>query len=188
MRDPGQVRRRAARRRQRWCRGVCTGRLNRRDTVRPVVHARHPETGGEATVRDTAARLLKRGPGRRGQAGGDRPRHGGADLLRPRAARRRSRDRQDDSRACDRPVGRGCHIRAAAMHAGPAAHRHHGSLDLQPTLARVRVPRRAGVRQRGARRRGQPCDAAHAVGVARSDGRAPGDGRRVTRVLPRHSS
>ena len=35
-----------------------------------------------------------------------------------------------------------------------------------------------GLRERRARRRGQPRDAAHAVGAARGDGRAPGDGRR----------
>ena len=51
-------------------------------------------------------------------------------------------------------------------------------LGLQPADARVRVPAGADLRERRARRRDQPRDAEDAVGAARGDGRAAGDGRR----------
>src|SRR3954471_20269219 len=44
--------------------------------------------------------------------------------------------------------------------------------------AMPRLPRGARLRERRPRRRGDPRDAAHAVGAARGDGRAAGDGRR----------
>ena len=64
------------------------------------------------------------------------------------------------------------------MHARPAADRRHRPLGLRPARARLRVPARAGVRERRARRRDQPRDAEDAVGAARGDGRAAGDDRR----------
>ena len=53
-----------------------------------------------------------------------------------------------------------------------------GPLGLRPEDAELRVPRRADLRQRRPRRRDQPGDAEDAVGAARGDGRASGDGRR----------
>ena len=61
--------------------------------------------------------------------------------------------------------------------------------DLQPTdvtglsvfdqqVAELRVPAGPDLRERRPRRRDQPRDAEDAVGAARGDGRAPGDGRR----------
>ena len=83
----------------------------------------------------------------------------------------------------------GRHVRAHPVHARPAADRRHRALDLQPADARVRVPARSGLRERRARRRDQPRDAADAVGAARGDGGAPGDGRRcharAARAVPR---
>ena len=72
--------------------------------------------------------------------------------------------------------GRGRH--AHPVHARPAADRRDRALDLQPEDARVRVPAGADLRERRARRRDQPRDAEDAVGAARGDGRAAGDGRR----------
>ena len=77
---------------------------------------------------------------------------------------------------------------AHPVHARPAADRRHRPLDLQPARARLRVPRRAGVRERRARRRDQPRDAEDPVGAARGDGRAAGDGRRRPRGARRTRS
>ena len=71
------------------------------------------------------------------------------------------------------------------VHARPPADRHHRPLDLGPEDARVRVSRRSGVRERPPRRRGEPRAPQGAVGAARGDGRAAGDGRRRYASSPR---
>ena len=79
-----------------------------------------------------------------------------------------ARSRQHRGR---RPVAR-------PVHARPAADRRDRALRLQPEDARVRVPARPAVREHHPRRRDQPRDAEDAVGAARGDGGATGDGRR----------
>ena len=61
---------------------------------------------------------------------------------------------------------------------GPAADRHHRALGLESEHARVRVPRRAGLRERPPRRRDQPGAAEGPVRAPRRHGGVPGDGRR----------
>ena len=72
------------------------------------------------------------------------------------------------------------------VHAGPAADRRHGPLDLRPEDARLRVPPGPDLRQRRPRRRDQPSHAEDAVRAARGDGGAPGDGRRSRRASCRY--
>ena len=81
-------------------------------------------------------------------------------------------------------------FRAGPVHARPAARRRHRHLGVQPGDRRVGVPRRAGVRERAARRRGEPRVAPHPGRAARTDGGAPGHDRRrdapaARAVLPR---
>ena len=64
------------------------------------------------------------------------------------------------------------------VHARPAADGHHRAFDLEPAGSRLRVPRRSRLRERAARRRGEPRAAEGAVGAARGDGRAAGHRRR----------
>ena len=64
------------------------------------------------------------------------------------------------------------------MHARPAARRRHRHVGVRPAHRRVGVPGRADLRQRRARRRGEPRVAPHAGRAARADGGAPGHGRR----------
>ncbi len=116
--------------------------------------------------------------GRARQARRGRARARVARLRGPRAARGRAGNREDGARPRDRPDDRGGDRRAHPVHARPPAHRRHRPGDLQPEDTRLRVPARAGLRQRPARRRDQPGDAEDAVGAARGDGRAPGDGGR----------
>ena len=125
-----------------------------------------------------------------------------AKLARERRDRRAGQDRADQARArrARVPAGtcssRTCPARrrrcspdrsrarsrvprvAGPVHARHPADRRHRLVRLRPADARVRVPPRAGVRERPARRRDQPRDAEDAVGAARGDGRASGDGRR----------
>ena len=83
----------------------------------------------------------------------------------------------------------GADRRAHPVHARPPADRRHRAVRVRPAGARVRVPPRAGLRERPARRRDQPRDAEDAVGAARGDGRAPGDRRRGhARACRRRSS
>ena len=68
--------------------------------------------------------------------------------------------------------------------------RRHRHLGVRPGHRRVGVPSRADLRQRRARRRGEPRVAAHAGRAARADGGAPGHRRRrdapaARSVLPR---
>ena len=72
----------------------------------------------------------------------------------------------------------GARTRPDPVHARPAAERRDRPLRLQPARAGLRVPRGPDLRQRRPRRRDQPRDAEDAVGSARGDGRAAGDGRR----------
>ena len=64
------------------------------------------------------------------------------------------------------------------MHARPAADGRDRPLRLRPEDAGLRVPARADLRERRARRRDQPRDAEDAVRAPRGDGRVPGHGRR----------
>ena len=96
-------------------------------------------------------------------------------MRRPRAARGRAGHREDGAGAHDRAHDRGRVDRAYPVHAGPAADGRHGPLGVRPADARLRVQTRADLRERRARRRGEPGDAKDAVGAARGDGRAPGD-------------
>ena len=95
-----------------------------------------------------------------------------------RPVRGRSRHGEDRARACDRADDLGRRVLAHPVHAGPAADRRHRALHLQPADAGLRVPAGADLRERHPRRRDQPRDAEDAVGAARGDGGAAGDGRR----------
>ena len=92
--------------------------------------------------------------------------------------RGRARRRQDVAREGDRPFDRRL-VAARAVHARPAAVRHHRRLGLGPRPRRLRVPARRRVRQRRARRRDQPRVAEDAVGAPRVDGGTPGQRRRA---------
>ena len=76
------------------------------------------------------------------------------------------------------------------VHARPAADRRHGAVDLEPRAARSSSSRPGRCsRNVLARRRDQPGAPEGAVGAARGDGRAPGDGRRRRRMpCPTRSS
>ena len=118
------------------------------------------------------------------QDGGDQARPRRARLRRPRPARGRARHGEDGARARDRGQRRGRGQRAHPVHARPAAERRHGPLGVQPEGARLRVPARAGVRQRRSwstrstgrcRRRSRRCSRRWP---------SAGDDRRRTRTLP----
>src|SRR5919198_2820977 len=108
----------------------------------------------------------------------DQARALGAVVRRPRAARGRAGDGEDGARAGDRTVDRRRDDGTCAMHAGPAADRCHRVVGVRSEAARLRVPARARVRERAARRRDQPRDAEDAIGATRSDGGVPGHRRR----------
>ena len=143
---------------------------------------RRGDRAGRAAAREHRARRPR-------QAGGGQARPLRPLLPRARAVRGRARDGEDRARPRDRAVDRGRARLARAVHARPPADRRHRALGLQPEGARVRVPPGAGLREHRPRRRDQPRDAAHAVGAARGDGRAPDHrGRRVARRCPTRSS
>ncbi len=98
-------------------------------------------------------------------------------VRRPPARRRRAGYGQDPARQVARQRHRRS-FRAGAVHARSAARRRHRNVGVQPRDRRLAVPRRPGVRQRVARRRGQPGVAAYAGRAARADGRASGHDRR----------
>ena len=133
---------------------------------RPAGRRRDREPGGRAD-RD----------GDRRQARRDRPGADGVPGRRPRADRGHPRCRQDDPGESPGPRP-GPGLQAGPVHARPAARRHHRHDDLQPEDGPVRVPRRAGLRQRRAGRRDQPGDPQDPVQPARMHGRAAGDDRR----------
>ena len=123
----------------------------------------------------------------RGEAGRRRPGPtGGADARRaagPRAlpagrcaGRRQDAGRPDAGRGDRRPV------RPAAVHPGPGAGRHRRDPDLAAVGRGLRHRARPDLRQPRAGRRDQPRPGQGAVGVARGNGRAPGQHRR--RQLP----
>ena len=119
------------------------------------------------------------------QARGDQARARGADLPGPRPARGRPGHGEDRAGARDRADRRGGSRLAHPVHARPSAHGRDGAVDLRPEGTRLRVPARPDLRERRARRRDQPRDAEDAVGAARGDGRAAGDGRRGHADAPR---
>ena len=121
-----------------------------------------------------------------GQERDGRPRarrglHGRARPARGAAGRRQDAGRQ---RAL---AGARARLPARAVHAGHAALRRHGHDDA--ARRRARVPPRAGVHERPARRRDQPHAAEDAGGAARGDAGAAGHGRRrvaaAARPVPR---
>ena len=81
------------------------------------------------------------------------------------------------ARQGDRRVDRR-HLEARAVHARPAAQRHHRRDGVRPEQRHVLVPRGPGLHQRADRRRDQPWQPEDAVGAARGDGGAPGHRRR----------
>ena len=85
---------------------------------------------------------------------------------------------QDLARAGDGPVGRRLE-QPRAVHARPAAGRHHGRHRLRPAQRCVRVPSRSGLREHRARRRDQPREPEDAVRPARGHGGGPGHRRRA---------
>ena len=116
-------------------------------------------------------------------------RAGRAALGRAPARRGHARHRQDAARQVARGRDRRP-LRPGAVHARPAARRRHRHLGVRPGDRRVGLPAGPDLRQRRARRRGEPRVAAHAGRAARADGRAPGHRRRrdapaAGSVLPR---
>ncbi len=120
---------------------------------------RDPGVGGPALLPGRLPRVAEPGDrGRRTPGEGDELRHRGQARRRAhgdhRAARRgapaprgRARRRQDDAGQDPRP-----HDRLLgpprAVHAGPAAQRHHRRQRVQPGRPRLRVPARGDLRQR----------------------------------------
>ena len=132
--------------------------------------------------RDAPARQHR--DGRLRQARGGQARSRRADVRRPRAARGRARHGEDGARPRDRRQHRRGDDLADPVHARPPADRRHGHVRLRPEDARLRVPSRADLHERPARRRDQPRDAEDAVGAARGDGRGPGDRGRGDDAAP----
>ena len=142
------------------------------------------EVDGRGRRRRAAAPREHR-DGRSREAGGDPARPRGADQRRPRPVRGRP--------------GTAKTVLARAIAGsieGAVPSRIQCTPDLQPTdvtglsvfdqrAAAVRVPAGPAVRERPAGRRDQPRDAEDAVGAARGDGRATGDGRRRHARPPR---
>ena len=85
---------------------------------------------------------------------------------------------QDSARPRDRGQHRRSDPAAHPVHARPPTDRRDGALRLRPADEELRVPARADLRQRRARRRDQPRDAKDAVRASRGHGRAPGHRRR----------
>ena len=107
------------------------------------------------------------------RAGDDQPAGRG-----PRARGGLPRRRQDRARPRAGALDR-LPVRARAVHRRPAARRHRGHQRLQPARAALRVPPGADLRQRRARRRGQPRVAQDAVRAAGVHAGAPRHGRRL---------
>ena len=89
------------------------------------------------------------------------------------------------SRARSRAASTGAAFSRIQCTPGPAADGRHRALGLQPARPRLRVPARAGVRERPPRRRDQPRDAEDAVRAPRGDGGAAGHDRRRHAPAPR---
>ena len=90
------------------------------------------------------------------------------------------------ARALSRSID--CAVRARAVHGRPAAGRHRRLADLQPARGALRVPPGPDLRQRRARRRGQPRLAEDAVGPAGVHAGAPRHRRRAPRTSSRARS
>ena len=143
---------------------------------RPTSSANNDDIHRRRAVHRSVPRPLRphhpgsRAPHRRPRRG--REPHGDEPARRrPRAARRRSRPRQDDpgAHARRRPAP---DVLAHPVHARPDAGRHRRHQHRPGARARrhvLRVPARADLRQRRARRRDQPRHAEDAVGAARGD-------------------
>ena len=148
------------------------GRKRMEPEQTPVAPQESEESAAVARrLADNVARAVQvrrrdaRPPGRRAAGRGPRARRGlpgrRQDRARPRA------------RALDRLP-----VRAHPVHLGPAAGRRRRHQRLRPARAALRVPSRAGVRERRARRRDQPRLAEDAVGPARVHAGAARDRRR----------
>ena len=87
------------------------------------------------------------------------------------------------ARALSRSID--CAVRARPVHRRPAARRHRRHQRLQPARGALRVPARPDLRQRRARRRGQPRLAEDAVRPARVHAGAPRHRRRHSHELAR---
>ena len=139
--------------------------------------------GAARRTRDRRRGLRR--PPRRGQhpPRGPGPRRG-ARARHRRAARRGAHPRRGlPGRRQDRAGARAVAldrlpVRARAVHGRPAARRHRRHQRLQPARGALRVPPRPDLRQRRARRRGQPRLAEDAVRPARVHAGAPGHRRR----------
>ena len=123
-------------------------------------------------------RALRRGRERGAGRARHRPaRAGRAAVGRAPPRRGHARHRQDAARQVARRRDRRP-LRTGAVHARPPAGRRHRHLGVRPGDRGLGLPARPGLRQRRARRRGEPRLAAHAGRAARADGGAPGHGRR----------
>ena len=131
--------------------------------------ARSARGGGGAVRRgrERGAGRARHGPPRAGRAALGRPPPGGGH----------ARHRQDAARQVARGRDRRP-LRPGAVHPRPAARRRHRHLGVRPGDRRLGLPARPDLRERRARRRGEPRVAAHPGRVARADGGAPGHGRR----------
>ncbi len=110
-------------------------------------------------------------------AGRARPRARHAARRGPHPRRGLPGRRQDGAGARAQPLDR-LPVRARPVHGRPAAGRHRRRQRLQPARGALRVPPRADLRQRRARRRDQPRLAEDAVGPARVHAGAPRHRRR----------
>ena len=110
-------------------------------------------------------RARREGQGRRDPARADH-----AARARPPADRRRSRRRQDHSRAGARAIVP-LLVPAHSIHLGPAAERRDRRERVQPGGAGIRIQARPDLRQHHRGRRNQPHHAEDAVRAARSDER-----------------
>ena len=143
---------------------------------RPISSANNDTTTAVEAIHRSVPRTLpahhpgSRAPHRRARGGGE-PHGDQPARRRPRAARGHSRRRQDEPRAHARRRA-APDLLAHPVHARPDARRHRRHQHRPGAFARrdvLRVPARADLRQRRARRRDQPRHAEDAVRAARSD-------------------
>ena len=136
------------------------------------VQARRNPSSFRGRGRHRAENPRQHGESHHRQAPADHAGAGGLLLRGAHPSRRRARRGQDHARP--RPgQERRLHFQTPAMHAGPAADRRDRRFHLQSEDRRVRVSSRPHLRPDAPGRRNQPHHAAHAVGPAGSDGRAP---------------
>ena len=157
--------------------GVPAGRTGGRDDGRSHRRTGRPGAAGDRGAPRLRAPHRERRAGHPRQARRDRDGRGRAPRPGARARGGPARGGQDDPRPRPRPLDPG-RLPAGAVHARPAAERRDRRLDLRPEGDEVLLPPGAGLRQRPARRRGEPRDAPHPVGLPRGDGGAAGLGGR----------